>query len=247
LKMQEVQVPVVKENQVLIRVFATSVNFADIMSRQGFYHAAGKPPLIPGLDVAGTIEQVGDKVTKLKVGQRVMAFPKNGGYAEFVVTDENLTFVLPENIDLISAAASPLVAFTSYKLLADVGRLQPGESVLIHAASGGIGTTAIQLAKLLGAGLVIGTVGNERKQSVVLEAGADVVICNDKQDFVSEVNRLTNNKGVDLILDSIAGSVTKRSLECLAMYGRLLWNCQRSSRTDRNKRLTCKLSCSSWF
>ena len=95
----------------------------------------------------------------------MIAFPKNGSYAEYVSVDEDLAYILPDNVDFITAAASPVVAVTAYKLLADVGRLQPGESVLIHAASGGVGTTAIQLAKILGAGLVIGTVGSARKDT----------------------------------------------------------------------------------
>ena len=98
-------------------------------------------------------------------GQRVIAFPQNGSYAEYVVANENLTFALPDEVDFQIAAACPIVSFTSYNLLANVARIQQGESVLIHAAAGGIGTTAIQLAKLLGAGTVIGTVGSETKRN----------------------------------------------------------------------------------
>ena len=222
LKNVNVDTPSINTNQVLIRVEATSVNFADIQTRQGKYHAAGKPPIIPGLDAAGIIETVGSDVQSLKVGQRVIAFPKTGSYAEYIVADENLTFVLPNNVDFQTAAASPVVTFTAYKLLADVGRVQPGETVLIHAAAGGIGTTAIQLAKILGAGCVIGTVGSESKVSAAIEAGADHVICYEKDNFVPKVNELTNGQGADVILDSISGKVTEKSLDCLAMYGRLV-------------------------
>ncbi|MFJ8236070.1 zinc-binding alcohol dehydrogenase family protein [Ureibacillus sp. NPDC094379] len=222
LKYIEVDTPTIESNQVLIRVDATSVNFADILTRQGKFHAAGKPPIIPGLDAAGVIAEVGSEVQNLKVGQRVIAFPKTGSYAEYIVADENLTFVLPENVDYRKAAASPLVSFTSYKLLADVGKLVQGESVLIHAAAGGIGTTAIQLAKILGASRVIGTVGSESKISTALEAGADHVICYEQEDFVEKVNELTDKKGVDVILDSVGGKVAEKSLDCLAMYGRLV-------------------------
>ncbi|MBM7609738.1 NADPH2:quinone reductase [Lysinibacillus composti] len=218
----EVDTPTIESNQVLIRVDATSVNFADIMTRQGKFHAAGKPPIIPGMDATGVIAEVGSEVQNLKVGQRVIAFPKTGSYAEYIVADENLAFVLPENVDYRKAAASPLVSFTSYKLLADVGRLVQGESVLIHAAAGGIGTTAIQLAKILGASRVIGTVGSENKISTALEAGADYVINYEQEDFVEKVNDLTGGKGVDVILDSIGGKVAEKSLDCLAMYGRLV-------------------------
>jgi len=221
LKLQEVAVPPITEDQVLIKVAATSVNYADILTRRGLYHAAGKPPIIPGMDAAGVVERVGNRVTKFSAGQRVVALPKNGSYAEYVAVDENLTYALADNVNMLEAAACPLVGFTAYKLLADVGRLQPGESVLVHAASGGVGTSAIQLARLLGAGLVIGTVGSAAKIPAALEAGADHVILTE-DDFPAEVNRLTGGRGVDIVLDSIAGDVTRKSLACLAMYGRLV-------------------------
>ena len=221
LKLQEVAIPAIAEDQVLIKVVATSVNYADILTRRGLYHAAGKPPIIPGMDAEGVVERVGSRVTKFSPGQRVVALPKSGSYAEYVAVDENLTYALADNVDMLEAAACPLVAFTAYKLLADVSRLQPGESVLVHAASGGVGTSAIQLARLLGAGLVIGTVGSAAKIPAALEAGADHVILVE-DDFPTEVNRLTGGRGVDIILDSIAGDVTRKSLACLAMYGRLV-------------------------
>lgn len=222
LKYMAVDVPSVGPNQVLIRVKATSVNFADIKSRYGHYHGAGQPPFIPGLDAAGIIEAVGADVQGLQVGQRVIAFPKTGSYAEYIVADDSLTFVLPDSVDFETAAAAPIVSFTSYKLLADVARLAAGETVLIHAAAGGIGTTAIQLAKILGAGCVIGTVGNQAKAPVALQAGADHVICYEDVDFAEKVNELTDGRGADVILDSISGRVSEKSLECLAMYGRLV-------------------------
>jgi NADPH:quinone reductase len=222
MKCMDVDIPSIGSTQVLIRVAVTSVNFADIKSRNGKYHGKGQPPFIPGLDASGTIVAVGDEVRDLKVGQRVIAFPKNGSYSEYIVADENLTFVLPDNVDFCTAAACPIVSFTSYKLLADAARLQPGETVLIHSAAGGIGTTAIQLAKILGAGLVIGTVGNENKISVALEAGADHVFCYENEDFAEKVNEITNGQGVDVILDSLSGWVAEKSLKCLAPYGRLV-------------------------
>ena len=221
LKYMTVDIPSMGANQVLIRVQATSVNFADIKSRYGRYHGATNPPFIPGLDAAGIIEAVGSDVLHLKPGQRVIAFPSMGSYAEYIVADESLTFVLPDNVDFDTAAACPIVSFTSYKLLADVARLSVGETVLIHAAAGGIGTTAIQLAKILGAGCVIGTVGNEAKIATALEAGADHVICYEEVDFAEKVNELTGGRGADVILDSGSGWVSEKSLECLATFGRL--------------------------
>jgi NADPH2:quinone reductase len=222
MKYMTVDNPTLTSNQVLIRVVATSVNFADIKARYGRKNGGSQPPFIPGLDAAGVIEKVGADVRHLKVGQPVIAFPNNGSYAEYVVADESLTFVIPDNLDFEVAAASPIVSFTAYKLLADVARLVPGETVLIHAAAGGVGTTASQLAKILGASCVIGTVGNESKVQTALEAGCDHVIHYDGVDFSAKVNELTGNRGVDVILDSVGGSVSEKSLECLAKYGRLV-------------------------
>lgn len=202
MKYTDFDIPAISEDQVLIRVVATSVNFADIKLRYG--KKGNKAlPFIPGIDATGIVERVGSHVKNIHPGQRVIAFPQNGSYAEYVVANENLTFVLPHEVDFQTAAACPIVSFTSYNLLANVARLQQGESVLIHAAAGGIGTTAIQLAKLL-------------------EAGADYVICHQDEDFVEKVNELTNGEGVDVILDSISGTVSERSLNCLAYYGRLV-------------------------
>ncbi|HDX9691996.1 zinc-binding dehydrogenase [Bacillus thuringiensis] len=178
MKYTDVDMPTISEDQVLIRVFATSVNFADIKSRYG--KKGNKAlPFIPGIDATG-------------------------------------------EVDFQTAAACPIVSFTSYNLLANVARLQQGESVLIHAAAGGIGTTAIQLAKLLGAKKVIGTVGSVAKKEIALDAGADYVICHQAEDFVEKVNELTNGEGVNIILDSISGTFSERSLNCLAYYGRLV-------------------------
>ncbi|MBO1626809.1 quinone oxidoreductase family protein [Bacillus arachidis] len=221
MKYTEVDMPIFNEKQVLIRVIATSVNFADIKSRYG-KKGNGKLPFIPGIDAAGIVEQVGSDVKNIRVGQRVIAFPLTGSYAEYVVANANLTFVLPDEVDFTTAAACPVVSFTSYNLLANVARLQQGESVLIHAAAGGIGTTAIQLAKILGAGKIIGTVGSEAKKKIALEAGADHVICYQNEDFVKKVNELTNGEGANVILDSISGTISEKSLECLAYYGRLV-------------------------
>jgi NADPH2:quinone reductase len=189
MKYTDVEMPAISDNQVLIRVVATSVNFADIKSRYG--KKGNKAlPFIPGIDVAGIVEHVGSQVKNIHSGQRVIAFPQNGSYAEYVVADENLTFVLPDEVDF--------------------------------QAAGGIGTTAIQLAKLLGAKKVIGTVGSEAKRKIAFDAGADYVICHQDEDFVERVNQLTNGEGVNIILDSISGTVSERSLECLAYYGRLV-------------------------
>lgn len=220
MKVIEMEPPKINSKQVLIRVKYTSVNYADIKSRYG--KKRGTLPFIPGLDVAGIVESVGSEVTKLKAGQRVIAFPKNGSYAEYVVADEILTYSIPDSIDFQTAAACPIVSFLSFKLIEDIARLQKHETILIHAAAGGVGTTAIQIAKILGAGTVIGTVGSEQKKEIALEAGADHVICYENENFAQKVNELTNGEGVNIILDSIAGRVTEDGLNCLAPFGRLV-------------------------
>lgn len=222
MEYKNTEVPSISPSQVLIRVAAASVNFADIKARTGKYHGAGEPPFIPGLDVAGTIEAVGSGVTQLKVGQRVIAFPTCGSYAEITVAEEILTFPIPDTLDFEVAAAAPLVSFTSYNLLAQVARLQKGESVLIHAAAGGIGTTAIQLAKVLGAKTVIGTVGSDAKVETARQAGADYVFNYQTDDFSEEISKLTNNEGVNVILDSLAGDVFDKSMDCLSRFGRIV-------------------------
>lgn len=221
MKYADVEIPSINSNQLLIRVKTTSVNFADIKARHG-NKGQGKLPFIPGLEASGVIEKVGSEVKSFYVGQRVLAFPHYGSYSEYIAADENLTFAIPEGIDFDIAGACGVVSFLSYKLLADIAKLQEGESVLIHSASGGVGTTAIQVAKALGAKMVIGTVGNEKKIPVALGAGADHTFCYEQVNFDEKVNDLTGGKGVDVILDSIGGDITGQSIKCLAGFGRLV-------------------------
>lgn len=221
MKYVDTEIPSIQPNQLLIKVFKASVNFADVKARYG-KKGGGNFPFIPGLDAAGIIVDVGSEVKQFKIGQRVITFPPKGSYAEYVVSDEKLTFEIPDSIDFDVAAACPTVSFLSYKLLADIARIKEGETVLVHSAAGGVGTTAIQFAKLLGAGLVVGTVGSEAKVAAAKQAGADLVICYENEGFSNQVNELTNGKGVDIVLDSIAGKVTEESLNCLALYGRLV-------------------------
>ena len=221
MKYVDIEVPSLQSHQVLIRVSATCVNFADIKSRIG-KKGQGKLPLLLGLEASGIVEQVGDDVHGLQVGQRVIAFPHNGSYAEYVVADEHLVFAIPDSMDIESAGACGIVSFLSYILLIDVARLQYGENVLVHAAAGGVGTTIIQVARALGAGRIIGTVGHARKIPIAIQAGADDVICHEDADYAEQVNHLTNGKGVDIIIDSIGGDVTTQIFNYLAPYGRLV-------------------------
>lgn len=219
LEYKEVPEPNFNENEVLIKTKKTSVNFADIKKRQG-KKGGNNSPFIPGIDVVGIVVDVGQNVTDIKVGDHVIAFPSSGSYAEYTVANKDLTFVFPNTIDWKTAAASPIVSFLSYILLKDLARIQKGDNVLIHAAAGGVGSTAVQLARLFGAGKVIGTVSDESKIATVLAAGGDHCLL--YENFSEQVNTLTNNCGVDIILDSVAGEVTEKSMDCLADYGRLI-------------------------
>ncbi|WKA58063.1 NADPH:quinone oxidoreductase family protein [Planococcus shenhongbingii] len=223
MQLLEVEEPKITPNQVLIQVQAISVNFADIKARQGQYHGtAPGAAFTPGLDCAGEIIEVGSEVTKCKPGQRVMAFPKEGSYAEYVAADEDLTYMVPDGMDIETAAASLTVGITAYNVIQKMARLAPGESILIHAAAGGIGSTAIQLAKIFGAGMIIGTVGSDEKKGIAKNFGAGHVINYVTGDFVEEVKKLTDGKGVDVILDTVAGENFEKSMKCLAPFGRII-------------------------
>jgi NADPH:quinone reductase len=243
LKVQDVPVPEIGADEVLIRVIKTSVNFADIKSRYGKKDAT--LPFIPGLDAAGYIEKIGENVKEIHIGDRVIAFPKGGTYAEYAVASDKLVFQIPDELDFATAAAAPIVSFLSHRLLKDVARIQEGESVLVHAAAGGVGTTAIQLARLMGAGRVFGTVGSKDKIRMAIDSGADHVVCYQEEDFAAKVNELTNGAGVDIILDSVSGKVTEKSLDCLAPYGRLVHFGNSSGETGNIKTTDIHSSCRS--
>lgn len=222
LALQEVPAPAPGEGQVAIRMEGTAVSFADIEMREGRYHTMRSPPVIPGHDVVGTVISVGPGVAGIRAGERVTAISLSGSYADIVIASAAITWPLPEEVDMLSAASFPTNGVTAYNLLTRAGRLAAGETVLIHAAAGGVGTTTSQLAKLLGASLVIGTVGDDAKAELARRLGCDHVINYQKEDFVSRVKALTHDKGVDLVLDSVAGSTTERSMACLAPWGRIV-------------------------
>jgi len=165
LAYRDIDDPQPQADQVLIRVHSAGVNFADVKARTNVHHIKRPLPFIPGLDVAGTIEAVGSEVKKLQAGQRVVAFPEGGSYCELALAHELLTFPIPDSIDDDTAAAFPVVAGTSYAMLARIARLQTGQGLLLHSAAGGVGTTALQIAKVLGARPIVTTVGSDTKKN----------------------------------------------------------------------------------
>lgn len=221
LSYQDTPEPAPGPNEILIRTGATSVNYADVKARRGVDSVSHVPPFIPGVEVSGTIIALGEGVSNLEVGQRVVSIPGHGAYAEFAAAPAHLTFPLPDEVSF--ELSSGIVSFiTALNVLTLAGDFSKGESVLVHAAAGGVGTAAVQLAKLLGAGQIIGTVGSDAKAEVVRELGADRVINYQREDFVERVHEFTDGSGVDLILDSVAGDTFDASLGCLAPFGRIV-------------------------
>ncbi len=216
---QEIADPNPKAGEVLVRTTLTSLNYADVQARRGGYDAGPQIPFIPGLDAVGVVEAVGEGVGHLKIGQRVVVFPAGGAYAEKVVAKSALVYPVPDT--LTDEDVSGLtVLVTAYNILTWAGRLQKGETVLVHAAAGGVGSTAVQMAKTLGASQVFGTVSSKAKADFVRSLGADEVIT--YEGFAKKVLELTEKTGADLILDSVAGEVFSEGMKCLAPFGRLV-------------------------
>ncbi|HXF34344.1 MAG TPA: zinc-binding dehydrogenase [Candidatus Acidoferrales bacterium] len=219
LQWKEVPDPKPGPGQVAIKVTLTSVNFADVQQRRGTGAGVAKTPFTPGLDCMGTVLALGEGVKDLRVGQRVSASPDAGSYAEIVVARDVLTVPVDDAIS-DEAAASSTVLVTAYNLLTLVGRLQRGESVLIHAAAGGVGSTAVQMAKQLGVGKIFATAGGEQKLKIARDLGADVAIDYVKDDFAKAIADATGGTGVDVVLDAVGGDVFVKGLPVLANFGR---------------------------
>lgn len=222
LELMDAPMPEPGPGQVRIKVAATTVNFADIQARRGSYHGSASPPFIPGLEVAGTVDKLGPGVVGLGVGQRVAAHADGGSYAQYALGRTVGVFPLPDSIEWETAACFPSVGTTSFNLLNLAGRLQPGETVLIHAAAGGIGSTAVQLARVLGASKIIGTVGSAEKAKLIMDLGADAAINYREEDVPERVRELTNGTGVDVVLDGVGADTFESSVKSLARYGRLV-------------------------
>ena len=221
LKPSTAPVPTPKPDEVLIRVLAAGVNRPDVAQRQGAYPPPpGASPII-GLEVSGEVVSVGADVTAYHVGDKVCALTNGGGYAQYCVAPAAQTLPWPKGYDAIRAAALPETYFTVWANLFGHGRLAPGETVLIHGGTSGIGVTAIQLAKAFGA-VVFTTAGSDDKTAACLRLGADAAINYRTHDFQAEIKTLTDGRGVDVILDMIGAAYFPRNIRSLAMDGRLV-------------------------
>ena len=217
-------VPVAGTGELLIRVAASGINRPDVLQRTGNYPVPAGASDIPGLEVAGVIES-GDAdamaAAGFRVGDRVCALVAGGGYAQLCVAPVGQCLPSPANLTDVEAASLPETFFTVWSNVFDRARLQPGETLLIQGGSSGIGVTAIQMAKALGAKVLV-TAGSDDKCAACVALGADHAINYRTHDFVEESKRLTGGAGVDVILDMVAGSYVARELECLAEDGRLV-------------------------
>jgi NADPH2:quinone reductase len=221
MHLEEIPTPAPKAGQALIKVEAAGINFADLAQRQGAYLTRTRTPMTMGAEFAGTVAALGPGVTTPAVGTRVASVGE-GAYAEYAIAQAGSLIPIPPNLDFVHAAAFPVQAITAYQLLRESAHLQPGESVLVHAAAGGVGTLAVQLAKLMGAGTVVGTASNPEKLALVRRLGADVAINYTEPDWVEQVKQATSGKGTDIILEMIGGSISEQSLQCLAPFGRMV-------------------------
>lgn len=208
-------------HQVLIKVSAAGVNRPDIMQRQGIYPPPPGASDIPGLEIAGEIIKTGQEVDQFNAGDKACALVTGGGYAEYCLASAALCLPVPASMTEEQAAALPETFFTVWSNLFDLARLKPGEWVLIHGGSSGIGSTAIQLAKSFGCTVLI-TAGSDEKCHFCQQLGADITINYHTEDFVEVVKNATDGKGVNVVLDMIGGDYFPRNLKCLTVEGRLV-------------------------
>ncbi len=213
------QKPTPAEGQVLVKIHAAGVNFVDIYQRRGTYPV--KLPFVPGLEASGVVEAIGNKVAEVRPGDRVAYTGHLGSYSEYTVIAAAKLLKLPNGLSFEQGAAFPLQGMTAHYLIHDFRKPKKGDTVLIHAAAGGVGLLLVQWAKHLGA-TVIGTVSAEEKAQIARGAGADHVVLYTKQDFVAETKRLTEGRGADLILDGVAKSTFTGDLEAVALRGHIV-------------------------
>lgn len=216
MKLADVPVPQPKPNEALVKIEAIGLNFIDVYFREGRYPT--QLPFIPGREISGTVTAVGSEVKDIKVGDRVAQTGVMGSYAEYQAVPEVQLVKLPEAIRFETAAAVMLQGATVHYLVRSTFPLKSTDTLLLHAAAGGVGLLLTQFAKHIGAH-VIGTVGSEEKAKLAREAGADNVILYEKQDFVAEVKRITNGRGVDVVYDGVGKTTFEGSLQCLRPRG----------------------------
>jgi putative PIG3 family NAD(P)H quinone oxidoreductase len=230
LEWQQVPDPEPGPDEVVIEVAASAVNRADLMQRQGLYPPPPGAPPYPGLECSGVIAATGSDVTDWKPGDRVCALLSGGGYASLVVAPSTQVLPVPDGIDLVEAAGLPEAACTVYSNVGMLAGLRPGQTLLVHGGTGGMGSHAVLWAKALGA-TVIATSGGERKVRASRELGADLVVDHRSEDFVARALEFTGGRGVDVVLDVVGPDYLSRNLEVLAPNGHVAVIASGSGRT----------------
>jgi NADPH2:quinone reductase len=220
MELREVPKPALKPGTVIVRNQVIAINFGDLFFTRGEYLVKPVFPDTPGMEAAGIIDEVAPDVTGLEPGTRV-AYIGMGSYADYTRIRANRVIPIPDELNLEEAAAFPIAVLTAWHMLHTCHRTEPGQVVIVHSAAGGVGIAAVQIAKAAGA-RVIGTVSSDAKRDLVRQFGADEVINYETQDFAAEAMRLTENRGVDLILDAIGKPTFEKGLGCLAMFGHLI-------------------------
>lgn len=213
--------PTPQASEVLIKVAAAGINRADVLQRKGGYPPPPGAPTYPGLEVAGVVAAAGSAVREFKVGDKVCALLQGGGYAEYCTADEGQVLPVPGSLSMIEAASLPEAYFTVWSNVFGFGRLQPGETLLVHGGSSGIGVAAIQLAKALGH-TVFTTAGSDEKCRFCEQLGARRAINYKTEDFAAVIGEATGKQGVNVVLDMVGGSYLSKNLSCLAVEGRLV-------------------------
>ncbi len=221
LRVREIARPTLATDEVRVVVRAAGCNFSDVLMLKGEYQTKPPLPFVPGGEVAGVVSEIGSAVSRIAVGDRVLSRCALGGFAEEVATPAEATFRMPDGLSFEAGAALPTVYPTSYAALVWRAPVAPGETLLVHAAAGGVGLAAVQIGKTLGA-RVIATAGGAEKLAIARAAGADVLIDYREEDFVPRVLEETEGRGADVIYDSVGGDTTDRSLKCINWNGRLL-------------------------
>jgi putative PIG3 family NAD(P)H quinone oxidoreductase len=221
LQFEDVASPVIGEQDILVTVAATALNRADLLQRMGFYpNPFPSGPEIPGLEFAGTVAAIGEKVTAWSIGDRVMGITSGGAYAEQLSIHERQAMAVPSGMSLHDAAGIPEVFITAWDALVVQGGLTSGRWAMVHAGASGVGTAAIQICKAIGARIVVTCSGGKVESCRAL--GADVVVDYGTQDFVAEVATATGGAGVDVILDVIGGDYVERNIASLAVKGHII-------------------------
>ena len=221
LRIEEQPDPVAADGEVLVDVAAAGINFPDVLAIAGQYQVKTPTPFVPGNEAAGTVIALGDGVTRFSVGDKVVFNSKGGAFAERCVADQNTTMLMPGGLNFEQAAGFTVTYGTSYHALRQSADLQPGETVLVLGAAGGVGITAVEIAKAMGA-RVIAAASSDEKLAFAKEAGADETINYSTQDLKETVKEMTGGKGADVVYDPVGGELADQAFRATAWHGRYL-------------------------